>query len=1677
MRNKNAKRSGLTLVFVITLIVLFTLAGTAFLVVATNYQKTARKSARAKIYYQNPVQVHDRAARMLLTGSLDRDVTIAPHSLLADVYNPAEGFKGSIFLQLPSTPTVVTTNIPDSGNNFFTILVKNPVNLGAQLNDSSQAKVLLTAPGAYVGCNLTFTSGPARNFTGRIIGYDVLGQEDVDGDSVNDNCYRFIVAIEANAGAASSFPPTVPVALFNNATVLVNGRPFSGTGAGFQGVGLNLLMDALKPNRTRNPNALNYFRGGINEDYDVADYQNMYLAALLQDNVGNLKVSPSFLNPALLNYLNNIDPAVNPQANNPLDGMLTPFHIEGDVANSTATAAFPGLQFQAGVKSNGAPALRTNDSATLPSNVRLQQAIWPVDNDGDGVGDSVWVDIGLPVQTAPDGTKYKVLVSYLVLDMDGRLNLNAHSSLWHSDNAFQNNLTFQNVPGWDDATMTPALKSSVNFTFRGSGFGPGEINLRHLFSNTQHQRLIQGRNGPDNYPGIADGVTWPTMDIWSSVQHFQHPLNYQNSRSLLHGDLSAFGSPPDIHGRFNVLVSQEGNPMRELPGAVSDMGDHPYQIDLISRATVGANTGVDTPYRAEELEPLLRPFDKDNQAGGDRLINVLNEVNRSQYLNLGRLVTTDSFDVPAPAMSAYGDVNFAAVQPTAFTNLVFVRVGGNSALYQQLAAFNPNTGYVISLDLASGEKFDLNRPFGNGRDDNNNGLVDEASPDPNLSESALAEQTLAGMSIDHDNDGVIGAGTDGDAWRAREYYARQLYMTAMLLVGPGGGGNPRASFDADGDGNRTEDEVALELAQWAINVVDFRDQDSIMTRFEADLNPFNGWGTANEMVVLWGCERPELLLTEAVGWHDRRTEDLNIDNETTDAVDPDEDFDQRLRPQDYAFIEVYAPWNYSDFSTNGPHSRPTSDLYTYQANNVFLDLRRVNTYNHPVWRLAVSGEDPVQMTSDPDHPIPANRNGADDYDRLVYFVDETRVKDGTVYLPGDDRIYCMPDDAFNNSEPLSAQKRYGLIGSAGKARSYNGNDVYQSMIGRLTGAVEGDDASLMVDTTRSITLVPGQGVQVINNGPTHTDANIVPSVALPIGIGVYYTTPGDPTTAITYPDNFNVSDPIRKDGQNGYDVLAGTPPTLAANSDEAIYPSAIDQPLDRQRTDAFADELQDNRSINNFRVIHLQRLANPLAAFDVNMNPYLTVDTTSIDIVSFNGVDSSEPTNNSGTDTRFETFERGSEEQRGSFGKDRSLKLWSIEPPKPNPTSNGGDTDPTHIFQFNLAHSVSRLNLAYSQRPQNTEITPPWFNWTNRPFVNNLELMQVPASRPSRLLHEFSIAGEAGFLNPGVTPYDELPAAASPPNMSDARIRRLEMRHPYFRHLLNFFSTKSTPNGLSPNLYRVLEFTHTKSPFAHTDIMLNPGIFRNNNAATAFRHPPFNFISRMREPGKINLNTLIGSPVWDGLVGDIYGRTSGAMPDGTLIQNYVPASYQELVESRRGYAAGHSGAWNLNASFPTMFLRPFRGPNNSKMVPNIPGLEQADINHTLLRKNDANDQPLLNRPSTANTWKETQRNSAMRSDTLSRLGNLTTTRSNVFAVWMTTGQFALVEQQYDSNGNGNADPTDSVKQLIGGELGAATGNVTRNRSFMIIDRSIPVGFEPGQLHNADKTIVLKRFIE
>ena len=91
-----------------------------------------------------------------------------------------------------------------------------------------------------------------------------------------------------------------------------------------------------------------------------------------------------------------------------------------------------------------------------------------------------------------------------------------------------------------------------------------------------------------------------------------------------------------------------------------------------------------------------------------------------------------------------------------------------------------------------------------------------------------------------------------------------------------------------------------------------------------------------------------------------------------------------------------------------------------------------------------------------------------------------------------------------------------------------------------------------------------------------------------------------------------------------------------------------------------------------------------------------------------------------------------------------------------------------------------------------------------------------------------------------------------------------------------------------------------------------------------------------------------------------------------------------------------------------------------------------------------------------------------------------TTRSNVYAVWITVGYFevqtaAQVKAQYPAWNPPATPPPDGW--YLGRELGIDTGQIERHRAFYIFDRTIPVGFQRGQDLNVNKAILVNRFIE
>jgi hypothetical protein len=1077
---------------------------------------------------------------------------------------------------------------------------------------------------AYAGQILTFVSRGVQPNTGNDVPLDcrnistrIIKSRKYQANNA-DRWQLTVMAFNAANGTLITNPR-----LIGDARFVVNGRPFNGTGAGLDvsvtstapndppvaklvaaetdggnqptTIGQIALLpnpvffnprNVILPGNTTTPaNPLLYFsdsagfanlnayadsgradmvgRGGSDETYDAADFQNMFLA-LVPDSAEDYdarddyfenpdgtpttiptaapptlgeQILPSFQRPDLLHYwAKQLDPAItdfreSALATNPLllrKILLRPNWIDHPL--------FDGSNLQIPVQATPGDKL-----------AHMIYGPWDVDNDNDGVRDSVWIDAGLPIIQGPHGRLVKPLVAMLVVDMDGRLNVNAHGS---ADLAGADPEVADDVPiaGGEESDDTP----------RGMGWGPADISLEALFDNDgddKFQRLVEGgngvsgREGPDQDPGRGD-----MYDVMPQINQFGWS---QRGRQV---PRSLFAIPPDLRVRYGSAVNALGQLVieatldSEMTGEGQLTGDSPYEAALYAEGvdTFNGPQALDAPFSLGELEKILRMFDTDSSALPSRLWRATGGIDSEER----NRITTDSWDLPAPNIAMPKElelllppltgpgptvINPATNQPwrrlpQSTAELLEIRVRAvlnkqdpdDFPLFPVPLAGDPGNAanadppppaarlriimrQILAPELAAGVRLNVNRPFGNGRDDNGNGVVDEPGEDTITSgvtawdgasapgfaaetmNAAFAAAQFKPLDVTFDGEPLadIGKLDDRDAMLQRQLLARHLYVMALTMTAPA------TYFQAANVGSTPPAELAYcrGVAQWAVNAVDFRDADSIMTPFEYDLNPFDGWqpdgdlrsvndhggpdGLSNytqpntqlDDTYVWGAERPELVITETLAWHDRRTQDLANEDDYPPTADPqsltdpnlqdfDPDYDQLVRPRGAFFVELYNP--------NAAMPGASADTHDIHFNGnqasdwgVKLSKTHDNTLNgSPVWRMAVykrtpPGANGISIAAaslwDPDDRNVQDKDAAGSLqvhrpsvvmDRSVYF---TTVDPATSRPPGmwdEDGVAFFASNAANVGTVRPG--RYLVVGGG---RDLESTGVFSSPLG------------------------------------------------------------------------------------------------------------------------------------------------------------------------------------------------------------------------------------------------------------------------------------------------------------------------------------------------------------------------------------------------------------------------------------------------------------------------------------------------------------------------------------------------------------------------------------------------------------------------------------------------------
>ena len=571
--------------------------------------------------------------------------------------------------------------------------------------------------------------------------------DDASNNDFENRSYRILRSIfRTGVGTVSLIvdigPDLDPTTVPSGQEIWINGTPRNSAGLGYDstsglvsGTATTQTLDSaasLTLPMAFQPNHLNgAITKGIGTDaasdfdepYDAADFNNWYLSHTSEVDIdGNGSISsneryiiPSFHRPSILNYILN-----QPSALSDADALAVtlaratfrPLPIHEDHAGLASGEAL-NERFTGG---NANFALRTPlDMSELAQVDQLAKALmqvtpgvihqWDVDNDSDGIADSIWINPNLPLVTSPEGKLLRPLIAPQIVDLSSRLNINAHHNQALSPATV--NLT-SNTAYWAGTRQGSGSPQSRS-AFRGLGVGPAEIAL----PNAELENMVASRFLP--YPGASFAIQQPGTDlpdIADTLLSGYRP-NIKTANDGYGFSLDPFGRGGVALGRSGELVSAnagsvflaEDTTTTDYTEEVDETINDPYEMDPSGRSR------GDLPLTLDEFELAARFYDYDRELLPQRLNSVLATTDPNVFT-----VRSASDDTP-PTLS------FSTAAPYSFNNVPL-------SLYESMVEFLINKGVpdaqidaLMPPEIRLGMKLDINRRVGNGIDDNANGTT------------------------------------------------------------------------------------------------------------------------------------------------------------------------------------------------------------------------------------------------------------------------------------------------------------------------------------------------------------------------------------------------------------------------------------------------------------------------------------------------------------------------------------------------------------------------------------------------------------------------------------------------------------------------------------------------------------------------------------------------------------------------------------------------------------------------------------------------------------------------------------------------------------------------------------------------------------------------------------------
>lgn len=672
----------------------------------------------------------------------------------------------------------------------------------------------------------------------------------------NDDVANYGANSQAFNGVGRLHTTTSPVAGLSDEFYLINYTYFPTDG---------FVRDPERPGSRTDPTVVprKPFIGGFNAPYTAADLNMMCLAAMKADGTVLL---PSYHRPYLFGSNNKgLNPTWGPtNANwtNVLGKYLTLRPRNFDQAPNPAT----GLKEFPDPDTASAGGDQTGDVRNLSGATQVAY------HDGTGLqqfnangNDSYWIDIGSPIQTTPEGKKFKALFAPFILDLNSRINLNVHG----------NRRGFPTVGG-------PGIHVS------NQGWGPWEVDVSRvltaganewvnlLWGNAATSPSTPGRYGADQQPGTTGAVATPGyLPLFYGQVDFDGcnetvPTYSDTDRILLPVTIASGGGD----GKTCFPTFQAGYGNRDT----TERTNHPLSFNLWQPNAGGADDRVFDAFN-------MRAFLLDASTTSDLAASDLGRLCPTNFTDpaaspsIRRLVTTTSFDVDRPGITPWlyggapGTPFGVQGQPPTYTGAAGNNPIGYPALgVRGMTPDTPNGEFgkdwrSVSWGGPNGTltqvlaKVDLNRflpPYphlGKGWSLN----TDPTDPPNKFVDGTPVPGATIATAYDLTNGAI--QQQFKHAQEARQKLARDIYDRLMAATGAPQPVAPASPTPA-------ELAVLRVLAQLAVNIVDFIDEDDISTPFHfytlAPDDTITDQGATSPRFWVFGTELPHVSLNEAL---------------------------------------------------------------------------------------------------------------------------------------------------------------------------------------------------------------------------------------------------------------------------------------------------------------------------------------------------------------------------------------------------------------------------------------------------------------------------------------------------------------------------------------------------------------------------------------------------------------------------------------------------------------------------------------------------------------------------------------------------------------------------------------------------------------------------------------------